>query len=56
MKPGMVFTIEPMINTGKYDVKMFSIEYENEENRAKIDWIMSRNNYERVDFDQQSRK
>ena len=32
---------------------MFSIEYENEENRAKIDWIMSSNNYNRVDFDQQ---
>ena len=41
------------LDFSKYDVKMFSIEYENEENRAKIDWIMSRNNYERVDFDQQ---
>ena len=41
------------LDFSKYDVKMFSIEYENEENRAKIDWIMSRNNYNRVDFDQQ---
>ena len=41
------------LDFSKYDVKMFSTEYENEENRAKIDWIMSRNNYERVDFDQQ---
>jgi len=24
LKPGMTFTIEPMINTGKYDVKMLS--------------------------------
>ena len=41
------------LDFSKYDVKMFSIEYENEENRAKINSIMSSNNYNRVDFDQQ---
>ena len=24
LRPGMTFTIEPMINTGKYDVKMLN--------------------------------
>ena len=41
------------LDFSKYDIKMFSIEHENEENRAKIEWTMSRNNYTRVDFDQQ---
>jgi hypothetical protein len=36
----------------EYDVKMFSIEYENEDNRALIYSTMSQNEYTRVDFDQ----
>ena len=31
---------------------MLSIEYENEDNRSKINWLMSKNNYNRVDFDE----
>jgi hypothetical protein len=41
------------LDFSKYDVRMLSIEYENEDNRSKVNWLMSRNNYNRVDFDQQ---
>jgi FkbM family methyltransferase len=40
------------LDFSKYDVRMLSIEYENEDNRSKINWLMSRNNYNRVDFDE----
>jgi hypothetical protein len=40
------------LDFSKYDVRMLSIEYENEDNRSKVNWLMSRNNYNRVDFDE----
>ncbi len=40
------------IDFSKYDITMFSIEYENSDHRSKIHKIMTDNKYTRVDYDE----